>query len=341
MSFAASLSAMLLAGVFVVAAIAKLLDRAGTRETLAEFGVPARAAAPGAVALPLLELAIAVALVPSATAVWGAVAGLATLLVFTAAIAVTLARGKAPDCNCFGGLTRTTVGRGTLVRNAVLAAVAAFAAAAGTDGAIAWIRDAVSDDRIWVIAIVALTATVVGLSWLSWQLLRQNGRLLLRLDAQTAELGAGETYAPGLAVGEIAPAFARESLDGRPLSLEALLAPGRPVALVFTDPDCGACRAPLEHAARVQHDGELTVAIVARGDAERLAERVRELGLEHVVHDADLSLFGAYRFAGSPAAVVIGPDRRVAGTPVVGAPEVIALLGGSGVQPDLSVRVYG
>ena len=178
MSFAASLSAMLLAGVFVVAAIAKLLDRAGTRETLAEFGVPARAAAPGAVALPLLELAIAVALVPSATAVGGAVAGLATLLVFTAAIAVTLARGAAPDCNCFGGLSRTAVGRGTLVRDALLAAIAAFAAAAGTDGAIAWIRDAVADDRGWVIAIVALAALALGLAWFCWQLLRQNGRLL-------------------------------------------------------------------------------------------------------------------------------------------------------------------
>ena len=149
--------------------------RAGTRETLGEFGVPARAAAPGAVALPLLELGIAVALVPSATAVWGAVAGLATLLVFTAAIAATLARGAAPDCNCFGGLTRTTVGRGTLVRNALLAAVAAFAAAAGMDGAIAWIRDAVADDRVWIIAIVALAAIALGLAWFSWQLLRQTG----------------------------------------------------------------------------------------------------------------------------------------------------------------------
>ena len=41
------------------------------------------------------------------------------------------------------------------------------------------------------------------------------------------------------------------------------------------------------------------------------------------MHDADAALFGAYRFGGSPAAVVIGPDGRVAGTPVLGAPEVI------------------
>ena len=77
MSFAASLSAMLLAGVFVVAAIAKLLDRAGTRETLAEFGVPARAAAPAPSRCRCSSSAIAVALDPvrrprSAGAVAGA-----------------------------------------------------------------------------------------------------------------------------------------------------------------------------------------------------------------------------------------------------------------------------
>ena len=340
MSFAASLSAMVLAGVFAVAAIAKLLDRAGTRETLGEFGVPARAAAPGAVALPLLELAVAIALVPSATAVWGAVAGLATLLVFTAAIAVTVARGAAPDCNCFGGLTRTTVGRATLVRNALLAAVAAFAAGAGTEGAVAWIRDAVADDRVWVIAIVALTAIALGLAWFAWQLLRQNGRLLLRLDAQTSELAAGTTYAPALSVGDAAPTFARDDLDGRPFSLDALLAPGVPVALMFTDPECGACHGPLERAARIQEADGLTVAFVARGNADRLAERVRELGLERVMHDADDSLFRAYGFGGSPAAVLIGADGRISGGPVMGAPEVTELLGHADAQPELIVRSY-
>jgi hypothetical protein len=216
-----------------------------------------------------------------------------------------------------------------------------FAAAAGTEGAVAWIRAAVADDRGWVIAIVALTAIALGLAWFSWQLLRQNGRLLLRLDAQTSELSAGTNYAPALTVGEAAPAFARDGLDGRPVSLAALLAPGLSVALVFTDPDCGACRGPLEHAARVQRAGGLTVAVVARGNAERLAERVAELGLERVVHDADDSLFGAYGLGGSPAAVLIGPDGRIAGAPVMGAPEVTALLGSPDVRPELRVRVYG
>jgi hypothetical protein len=58
------------------------------------------------------------------------------------------------------------------------------------------------------------------------------------------------------------------------------------------------------------------------------------------VHDADAALFGAYRFGGSPAAVVIGPDGRVAGTPVLGAPEVTELLSGEDARPELVVRSY-
>ena len=242
MSFAASLSAMLLAGVFVVAAIAKLLDRAGTRETLAEFGVPARAAGPGAVALPLLELAIAVALVPSATAVPGAVAGAGDAPRLHRGhrrhararrrTGLQLLRRAEPD----GGRPRHARPQRPPRRDRGVRRRRGHRGRDRVDPRRGGRRPQLGHrDR-------RARRPVVGLAWFSWQLLRQNGRLLLRLDAQTSELGAGETYAPGLAVGEIAPAFARESLDGQPLSLEALLAPGRPVALVFTDPDCGACR---------------------------------------------------------------------------------------------------
>ena len=59
----------LLCGVFAVAAVSKLTDRAGTREALAQFGVPAGLVAPGAVALPLTELVTAGLLVARTAAV--------------------------------------------------------------------------------------------------------------------------------------------------------------------------------------------------------------------------------------------------------------------------------
>ena len=59
---------LLLAGVFAVAGAAKLTDLAGTRRALAGFGIPDRLGGSLALALPLAELAIAVALLPRASA---------------------------------------------------------------------------------------------------------------------------------------------------------------------------------------------------------------------------------------------------------------------------------
>jgi hypothetical protein len=61
---------VLLAGVFGIAGVAKLADRAGSRQALQDFGVPTVLASPLGILLPLAELAVAVALVPTATA-WG------------------------------------------------------------------------------------------------------------------------------------------------------------------------------------------------------------------------------------------------------------------------------
>jgi uncharacterized membrane protein YphA (DoxX/SURF4 family) len=59
---------LLLALIFLVAGAAKLSDRAGSRQGLIDFGVPAALAAPFAILLPLAELAVAISLIPRATA---------------------------------------------------------------------------------------------------------------------------------------------------------------------------------------------------------------------------------------------------------------------------------
>ena len=61
--------------VFVAAGAAKLADRAGSRQAVAAFGVPSLAT-PLATLLPLAELAVAAALIPAASAWWGALGAL-------------------------------------------------------------------------------------------------------------------------------------------------------------------------------------------------------------------------------------------------------------------------
>src|SRR5438132_10425508 len=115
---------LVLAGVFALAALAKLADRSGASTAPREFGVPAALAAPLGGGLPLAELAVAAALVPVPSAWYGAVGALALLLVFVLAIGINLALGRTPTCHCFGQLAAAPAGWATLARNAVLAGAA-------------------------------------------------------------------------------------------------------------------------------------------------------------------------------------------------------------------------
>jgi uncharacterized membrane protein YphA (DoxX/SURF4 family) len=121
-------SRLLLAAVLTVAGLAKLVDRAGSRRALAEFGIPATLVSPLAILLPLAELVVAVALIPAATVWWGALGALGLLVVFTLGIGINLAQGRRPDCHCFGQLHSEPVGWPTLARNGLLLAVAGFVA---------------------------------------------------------------------------------------------------------------------------------------------------------------------------------------------------------------------
>jgi hypothetical protein len=115
---------LVLAAAFLVAAFGKLADLRGARAAIAGFGFPAWIAAPGAVALPVVELLVALLLIPGPTAAVGAVAALLLLLGFSGGITRDMARGREADCGCFGAARRSAVGASALLRNLALAALA-------------------------------------------------------------------------------------------------------------------------------------------------------------------------------------------------------------------------
>jgi uncharacterized membrane protein YphA (DoxX/SURF4 family) len=115
---------LILAGVFVVAGVAKFLDRPGSRRAIVEFGLPAWTAPPVAVLLPLAEITVALLLLVPRTVTVGAAGALSLLLAFTVGIAWNVARGRHPDCHCFGQLYSAPAGPSTLVRNGLLALAA-------------------------------------------------------------------------------------------------------------------------------------------------------------------------------------------------------------------------
>src|SRR5215208_2566598 len=114
---------LLLALVFAVAGVAKLADREGSQQAIVDFGVPSAIAAPLGLLLPLAELTVAATLLPASTAWLGALGALALLSVFVVGITYNLARGRKPECHCFGQLHSAPAGWKTLARNGVLASM--------------------------------------------------------------------------------------------------------------------------------------------------------------------------------------------------------------------------
>ena len=191
MNLALLIARLALAAVFAAAALGKLADLDGSRRTVERFGFSPRLARPAGLLLPLTELAIAFGLLFVDTARWAATAAVALLLAFSVAIGRVLVRGEAPDCNCFGSLGSAPVGRGTLVRNGALIAVAGFAVVAGWNGAgtsaFAWVGE-----NTGLAVVAGVFAVAVGLqAALSWQLFKQNGRLLARVTDLEEAAGSG------------------------------------------------------------------------------------------------------------------------------------------------------
>src|SRR5262249_44427242 len=114
----------ILAAIFAVAGIAKLRDRSSTRRALIGFGAPIFGARTLAVVLPIAEVMVSVALLPTITARTGALGALLLLSIFTVAVATSLARGRAPQCQCFGQLHSAPASWKTICRNVALCGLA-------------------------------------------------------------------------------------------------------------------------------------------------------------------------------------------------------------------------
>jgi thiol-disulfide isomerase/thioredoxin len=266
---------------------------------------------------------VAALLIPASTAVVGAATALALLVLFSGAIGVSLARGRAPDCQCFGRLHSAPAGRGTLARNAALASLAGFALAGAVadppEGAFDWVGRLSETEALALGTGVALAVVVVAFL----ALLRSYGKVLLRverLESALADAGYELDEAPplGLEPGTPAPEFA---------ALGDLLERRLPVLVVFTSPGCGPCEALMPDLASWQsaHAERLTVAVLANVEPAEIHAEAERHGLVDVFADPEGQVYGAYEASGTPSAVLIAADGTVASFVAAG-PSAIAEL---------------
>src|SRR6266436_5753625 len=172
--------------------------------------------------------------------------------------------------------------------------------------------------------------------WFFYQLVRQNGRILLRLEALEQRLEAQDAEPPpsptaaapsGLPVGSLAPEFGSLDLAGTRHCLSEFR--GRSVLLIFFNPDCGFCiRMASDLAALVPEggDGQPVPLVVTTGDAQAN----RQLFEKHeircpVLLQKDMEVASQYQAHGTPMGYLIDEKGTIASNLAAGAPALLAL----------------
>jgi thiol-disulfide isomerase/thioredoxin/uncharacterized membrane protein YphA (DoxX/SURF4 family) len=314
----------ILAVVFAVAAVAKLLDLPTSRRTMAAFGVPARYASDAGTALPFAELATAVLLVIDATARIGAIAALVLLLAFIGGISASLSRGETPNCNCFGQISAEPIGARTLVRNAVLTALAVLVAVNGPGaGLLAW----VGAQTAQTLAVLLALGAVGGV--MAYQAMR---RKLRQADVDYFRLQRISAQLPrDLPVGMRAPGFELSDVRGERVSLGSLWSRGRPVMLLFLGPNCGPCVRLMPELARwnAALADRVTFVVISNGGLpqEQIAEHLSPLGDDVIaLVQENQEVADLYRVLATPTAVVVDSEGMIASGSAGGPEEIEALV---------------
>lgn len=303
-----------LAAVFLWAAYRKGRDLPSTEQSLTEFGVPRRLVGPGARLLPSSEFLTASALLLPATALAGALSALLGLLVFTAATAYQLLRGRRPRCSCFGASSSHAIGWSNVARNALLMAVAVLSLPQGQLGPgramlnprmLSSLKRQLArrDAVIWLVLVVH-TVSIARIVTLFGQIVRQNA-------AKTED-------ATVIPVGAEAPDFSLAPLgaaEDQQVSLADLRGSDR-LLVAFTTSECAFCSEvydSLDSAGR-----NAAVAVIIGGNRPRAEEVRSEFPHLTFLFDPEQSVATAYGVSAFPAAVVIDSDGRIAIAPKIG-----------------------
>ncbi len=337
------LARLILVVVFGVAGVSKLADRAGSRRALTGFGVPEALTTPLAWLLPIVEILVALTLIPLSTAWFGGLGALGLLAAFLVGIGVNLVKGNAPDCHCFGQLHSEPVSWSVFTRNAVLAAIAAFIVVQGKENpgwsAVDWLNDLRTGEAVSLGCSVLAAALLIPTLVMLRRALQQQTTLLETvtamkqvIDEDYAELAPveREDAAPpveGLPIGAVAPSFALPTFTGQQVSLADLLARGKAVLLLFVSPSCSPCKTLLPHVRAWQRDyGEhLTLVLLSKGTAKEAQAKLARYEATHLLLQGESTIADEYQAKWTPTAVLIDRRGRVA-SPVTSGDEAIRAL---------------
>lgn len=184
-----------------------------------------------------------------------------------------------------------------------------------------------------LLAIVAVS--VWAMLFVLYEVVKQQGRVLLRLDGIEKQLealaapaaAAQPEVAQGMAAGEAFPPFKLANLDGNAVALEDFA--GRKALVVNWSPQCGFCTRIAPELARLRQAFRLRnveLVLASLGDAEANRKLAREHGLEAaVLLRQGAPAMAAFDGFGTPAAYLLDEQARIAKPLAVGADRVPVL----------------
>ena len=335
---------LVLFGVFALASISKLLDRAGSKKAVRDFGVPEDLVRPVAAALPIMEAVIALGLLYVTSSWLAAIGAFLLLLAFSIGMIAQMAAGKAPDCHCFGQVHSEPVGPTALIRNIVLALLA---------GVLIWSGSSFQGPPIGATDAEIVQATVLFfLAVLGIVLLGYLIKVIKRQDELVRRLGMVEAFdesvfdtqerneagdpSDGLPIGAPLPDFAIPELNGRIMRVDDLLMTHKPSLFLFVGPTCVPCEGLLAEFDEWEEalGDRVNIVYVSSGDVESNKKKFGKHG-RLVLVEKERTFAPSVRAKWTPSAIFVDANGNIASHLAAGDVAVRRLAGMVMNAPDL------
>ena len=324
---------LILAAVFALAGIGKLLDLKGSEKAVKDFGVPEELAKPFSIALPVGEIIIAVLLLPVTTAWFGAIGAFLLLLAFTGGMIWQMAQGNAPDCHCFGQIHSEPVSIKSLGRNAAFALLAFVLVLQGSENQGLSLLDSSNNSSegnvmsliLGMATVGLLTAVVFYLKKISeqqTQIMRRIEVLELTASEDGREVEREDLTNPhdGLPIGTPAPDFILPDINGRNITFENLLMEAKPMLFFFVGPSCNPCATLLPEIETWQNElkEKINFVFISKGNAKENLEKFAGENLKQILLQKDKEISELFVAKWTPTALFVNTEGTIASRPAVG-----------------------
>jgi peroxiredoxin len=184
------------------------------------------------------------------------------------------------------------------------------------------------------IGLVVLGALLATTWAVMYELMKQNGRILARIDALERQAdGRGKQQVEsrilrqGLKAGTTAPLFELPGIGGDTVSLAAFR--GRRVLLVFSDPECGPCdelapRLVQLHRAHIRNG--LSIVMIGRGEPSENRRKAQDHGFEFpIALQGRWEVSKEYGIFATPVGFLIGENGVIERDVAIGTDQILSL----------------